>query len=447
MAAEPTEPQKTSMAKPDEDVRTIMVNHKVPYDIISRFADLEFTSLGDFVEYFVEKENVKQDGPGDLGFADGENGYNAQTSRRAVVRLAQAWETAKAFNDTRRKAMTANDSEQIKLIMNKATRKNMEALWEQSHNGAKPPLDKQVSDTLMGLLMKELSTESVPVLEEKRLVCKIDENLGRVVKERPGPNGTTRQVEEEEGIPATELEGFKSKVDVHITSYLMLCKTPQHIPNEILSEKRLIKFKNFFFGEHVAGAMLDLPTVKQAYFRGWREMVKHMHENDTSISCAMDAVQNDVLMWQSLIRLKETKTTARQLPPPWTSPPSQPFRTTPYDIGAEKLGGYKGKPPTSKGSKGWGGYGKGAKVPAYSTKAGKGSGKPRGIPQERCTNATRTPPTAMHSGGQPICFDHHLRGDCRGGCYKSHDMCPRLLAAGRFCFDSSHPGYLCPGPH
>ena len=54
--------------------------------------------MGDFVEYFTDKEKCKTDGPGELGFGAGVNGYDAASSKRAGIRLAQALLTAKSLH-------------------------------------------------------------------------------------------------------------------------------------------------------------------------------------------------------------------------------------------------------------------------------------------------------------------------------------------------------------
>ena len=172
-----------------------MVNAKVPYGIIAKFANLQYTSLGDFVELYSDKAALKAEAPGELAFQAEENGYDVVSSKRALVRLSQAWETAGMTLQSSKKAMTAATNQQIKFIVTDATRATMETLWEADHGGRKPPLDRQGSDTLIGLLIKKLSAESVPVLEEKQMVCKLDENIGHVVKNKKGLDGTVREVE------------------------------------------------------------------------------------------------------------------------------------------------------------------------------------------------------------------------------------------------------------
>ena len=71
------------------------------------------------------------------------------------------------------------------------------------------------------------------------------------------------------------------------------------------------------------------------------------------------------------------------------------------------------------------------------------------------TDAMRSSPTPQHLGGQLSCFEHHLHGSRRGNCdekearkgtrketrketRKNHDICPRLLAAGRYCYDTTY---------
>ena len=435
----PSEAEQAALQKLDKDVRLIMVNAKVPYDVIARFADLQYTSLADFVELYSDKAVLAGEAPDELGFKPGSNGYDEGSSKRARIRLSQAWDTAAMTLTTRKKVMTAASNEEVKSLVTDATRSNMEKMWEADHGGKKPPLDRQGSDTLIGLLLKKLSAENVPVLEEKQLVCKLDENIGNVVTSKRAADGTIREVEEEEGIPAAALEEFEAKVETHITSYIMVAKTLPHIPSIQVDEIRFEQFTRKFFGPLLARSTSprpDLDTVKRAYVQCWREIVKHMHSHSVGVTQAIDAVEGDSLLLQHLFKTTTDRTERRSHQPP-------PGRSAPYH----------NQPPWM--AKPCGGSGKGSKSFGKSAAAhdkGKGKGKggkpgrQKGVPQTWGTNALRTPPSAQHPNGQLICFDHHLQGTCAGRCGKNHDFCPRLLASGRFCFGTDHEGFRCPGP-
>ena len=84
-----------------------MVNAKVPYGIIANFAKLEYASLGDFVEFFDDKDKTKTEGPAELKFAADTKGYTAETSKRAGIRLAQAWDIARGTYEARKSALAA----------------------------------------------------------------------------------------------------------------------------------------------------------------------------------------------------------------------------------------------------------------------------------------------------------------------------------------------------
>ena len=241
--AAPTDGQRVSMDKLDNDLKLILVNSKVPYGIIANFAELNYTSLVEFVEYFPNKEDLKANAPGELDFRTGTNNYDEAMTKRAAIRLAIPWDLEKMTKHTRDAAMTAHGSEQIKLLDNDATLGHVETLWAADHGGIKPDLDKQGNDTLLGTLLKQLSAGPVPVREEKHLVCNLDENLGKVLKGKRGADGILWQIEEEEGLAAVKLEEFEDKVEVHKTSYVMVGKTLPHIPtlsslNDVSSNSR-----------------------------------------------------------------------------------------------------------------------------------------------------------------------------------------------------------------
>ena len=114
---------------------------------------------------YKEESKLKEEAPAELGFSDASAWYTAATSKRVAIRLSIAWGTAKAIYDARVTALTAYGNEQIKMIVSKPVRGSMELLWATDHNNnIKQALDKQGSDTLLGILIKELPQENVPVL-------------------------------------------------------------------------------------------------------------------------------------------------------------------------------------------------------------------------------------------------------------------------------------------
>ena len=249
----PSAGQSNVSCRIDEDVRNIMVDAKVPYDIVCRFAQLGYSSLADFVELYDDKPSLKSGAPAELEFGPGKNGYDERSSKRAGIRLAQAWETSEITLKARKEAMTAQGAAQLKIIVSKPVRVNMEKMWANCHDNIKPPLDAQGSDTLLGLLTKELSSGWVPVLRESQLVSKLDESLGRTTKPARGEGNSSKEVEEEVGIPSSAVEGFEEKVRIHLVSYIMVVKTLPHIPQVQLTEARFQKFVSFFFGPRTSG--------------------------------------------------------------------------------------------------------------------------------------------------------------------------------------------------
>ena len=46
---------------------------------------------------------------------------------------------------------------------------------------------------------------------------------------------------------------------------------------------------------------------------------------------------------------------------------------------------------------------------------------------------TTAPPTARYPAGQPICRNYHI-SYCPGWCGRAHNICPKKLADGTYCF-------------
>ena len=134
-------------------------------------------------------------------------------------------------------------------------------------------------------------------------MCRLDENLGRAIKDKRGPDGILRLVTEEESIPSQHVKDFKEKVTAHMTSYIMVCKTMPHRPCICITEQRFTDFCTKFFSPHLAESSpaptLDL--IKSAYVQFWREMVNYKHTASVSITEAMDKVEGDALFWQHVL--------------------------------------------------------------------------------------------------------------------------------------------------
>ena len=95
----------------------------------------------------------------------------------------------------------------------------------------------------------------------------------------------------------------------------------------------------------------------------------------------------------------------------------QQQRQQPYNRGGRGGRGQGGGRGRGKGSSGKGGQAQLSPIP----------------PEVLRTMATHAPPTAKHPNGQEICRNFIL-GRCAGGCGRAHNICPRLLPSGQFCF-------------
>ena len=61
--------------------RNILMGHKVAWSIIATAAGQGYSTLADLADLYEDVASTKTNAPGELGFADGVAGFNAQTSK------------------------------------------------------------------------------------------------------------------------------------------------------------------------------------------------------------------------------------------------------------------------------------------------------------------------------------------------------------------------------
>ena len=85
----------------DMEPRNLLLNYKVAWHIISKMADLGYSTLADLAHIYDDVASVKTDAPKELEFKDGENGFTEELKKLHSVRLAHAITDAKAIQKKR----------------------------------------------------------------------------------------------------------------------------------------------------------------------------------------------------------------------------------------------------------------------------------------------------------------------------------------------------------
>ena len=97
MAAAPAKPPdkvpaaiKEDVAKLQKPLAAILVGKEIPWVIRAALGASGYVTVEDLADRWNTPAAARDNGPRDLGFQDGENGFNAQTSAFTAMRLLQA---------------------------------------------------------------------------------------------------------------------------------------------------------------------------------------------------------------------------------------------------------------------------------------------------------------------------------------------------------------------
>ena len=88
-------PLQTGIDKLSSPLKTLMMGKVVPYIIQHRLGEDGYVSIEDLADRWDTPQSARTNGPAELGFRDGDNGFNAKKSAYASMKLYQVVRAAK----------------------------------------------------------------------------------------------------------------------------------------------------------------------------------------------------------------------------------------------------------------------------------------------------------------------------------------------------------------
>ena len=151
----------------------ILVHLNVPWWLIHQLGNDNWGTAAQFADRWNSVTDLVAVAHTELQFADGTNGYNANTQRHATAALKRAWLAVCKNLEAHTTATLQDPRADPALVMMGGHRESLEKAWEQQTGGSKPPLDEQGSDTFMGAVYKEVLKSNPGTWTTKEIVSKV----------------------------------------------------------------------------------------------------------------------------------------------------------------------------------------------------------------------------------------------------------------------------------
>ena len=441
-----TETETREISNLEQELQDVLQDHRVFYNCRAALARKGYILLSDFVEMYDDRADVKAKAPKDLGYgpANPDAPTEAETERVRLLnaRMAQAWDTAcirlSARKQARAKAGSSSsgiNASNAYLLISDTDRTAMRQLWADRHEDVMPTLDTEGSQTFFGIVQTQLNTKSWGLFTNKKAVSRSVEHVQRTTLTVKDLEGVHRdEAQERELMEAVNMEELHDRVEVIITTTMMVIYTMPHKPEVQIKEAELRKPFVHLFGKECLGRY---PWVTASFAsmlldKVLRRIADMQLNRHLCLKASTENIVDDANFWflnlyATMERVGEqpwSHTSNYQAPRPNASDRN---RAQPYPSTPSKGKGKKGKGHKNKGS--------GYQSQAETTRTGMPVPAWQTPPQDWGLCAKRGPPKPPHyPGGQSICFNFHSQAGCRGGCTRDHDHCPRLLKDNSYCF-------------
>ena len=371
-------------------VQVLFVSKQIPWIIQAQMAEDGYVTMEDLACRWVSAEKAREDGPKDLKFRDGENGFDKSNSDFSAMRLYQAVVQARSLLHSG-KASSLSDG-----VTRPTTGFNLDALcdrvalekdWVNQTGQPKPRLEYQGSDSFLKKQFRYCAKGEIGYFAPKHIISALPEEGERPTKSHRKftVDGFEKEEEEEERAnPQTRRQ--LERMHMVFRNNLLMCTLafPQFQQFDI-TKSDLDEWYDWFYGPSIAGRRPPPSefTLLWSERNAWRQIYQLMADGST-LKTAMKTIKEDQLFWT---REVYERVLFQQL-------------KTPRDPKGKGKGKDKGK----KGGKTKGVYqdhlknnpGKGS---GKNDKASKG-GRPNGWPQNWALQAPN---------GVQYCRDFHLK--------------------------------------
>ena len=184
MAAAPAKPPeevpaefKEDVAKLQKPLAAILVGKEIPWAIQAALGASGYVTVEDLADRWNTPVAARDNGPRDLEFQDGENGFNAQTSAFTAMRLLQAVRVAanlvRGGNQADHPAgQTSPTKAPLEVLCD---RRQLEDAYVATHGTPKPRLEFQGSDGYLKKQWRMIAKGELGYIPAKHIVSALPE--------------------------------------------------------------------------------------------------------------------------------------------------------------------------------------------------------------------------------------------------------------------------------
>ena len=192
--------------------RNLLSLNRVPWSIQAAMATETYTTLSDLANRWCDAADLWANAARDYQFRDGDHGFDAATSKRALVGLKQTVAAATLVEKERTKLAHNVSDRTASEIMTPGHRESLETLWEHREK-EKPPIGDQGSDTMLGRVYKHIHRGAVPMLSNKEIVSEIPDcnTPTRRMRARVGLDGSRTGDDWEEREPPSSWDAWRKQ--------------------------------------------------------------------------------------------------------------------------------------------------------------------------------------------------------------------------------------------
>ena len=180
-------PLKVGMEKLSAPLKTFLMGKVVPYIIQHRLGEENYVTIEDLADRWDTPQSARTNGPAELGFRDGESGFNAKKSAYAAMKLYQVVRAAKVLVQGAPGSPSASGvatQRGMPLTEVLCERAQLEKEFMTKWNVPKPQYRDQGSEALQKRQYKFCSKGEIGYFQAKHIISALPEEGERPVKTR-----------------------------------------------------------------------------------------------------------------------------------------------------------------------------------------------------------------------------------------------------------------------
>ena len=292
---------KEDVAKLHKPLAAILVGKEIPWAAQAALGASGYVTVEDLADRW-DTPAARENGPQDLGFRDGENGFNVQTLAFTAMRLLQAVRVAASLvwggNQGDHPAGQAGPTKAPLEVL--CDRRQLEDAYVAIHGTPKPRLEFQESDGYLKKQRRLIAKGELGYIPAKHIVSALpEEGDPSSTHKKITVDGWDREDEEEVRSHPTSRRQLERLHQTFRTTLLMCTAALPQFGNLKVTKAELDDWYDWFYGEDIAGRRPPSSdtTLLFAERNAWRKIHEMVHQG-TTLSDALKNIRGDFLFWQ-----------------------------------------------------------------------------------------------------------------------------------------------------